>query len=81
MGEDGDDVAFGEVKGETADVDVGCVVEVAVPGAPGGDIVFEFALVEGLDFPDGVHDGGCWDMASEARGNILNKLGLEIVRA
>lgn len=32
LGEDGDDVAFGEVEGEAADVDVGGVGVVAVPG-------------------------------------------------
>ena len=36
--EDGYDVAFGEVEGEPADVDVGCVAVVGVPGCFGGAI-------------------------------------------
>lgn len=36
--EDGYDVAFGEVEGEPADVDVGCVAVIGVPGCFGGPI-------------------------------------------
>jgi hypothetical protein len=53
--EDCDDVSFGEVEVEAADVDVGRVAVVGVPGGVGGDDFFEFALVEALDLLDLVH--------------------------
>jgi len=52
LAEDGDEIAFGQVEGEAADVDVGGVTVVGVPGGGGGDSGFEFALVEGLSLSD-----------------------------
>ena len=54
----GDDIPFGEVKGKTADVDVGGVAVVGVPGGFGRDAGFELAFVEVLDFADCVHGEG-----------------------
>lgn len=42
LGEDGEDVAFREVEGQAADVDVGCVAVVGVPGGVWGDAFLEF---------------------------------------
>jgi hypothetical protein len=58
--EDCDDVSFGEVEVEAADVDVGRVAVVGVPGCVGGDDFFELALVEALDLLDLVHGGLRW---------------------
>ena len=55
LAEDGEKIALGEIEGEAADVDVGGVAVVGMPGGGGGDGDFEFAFVEGLGLADGVH--------------------------
>lgn len=57
LGEDCDDVSFGQVEVEAADVDVGRVAVVGVPGCIRGDDLFQLALVEALDLFDLIHDG------------------------
>ena len=58
MREYGDDIAFGEVEGKPADVDVGGIAVIGVPGGFGRDAGFELAFVEVLDFADCVHGEG-----------------------
>lgn len=52
---DGDDVAFAELVWQSADVDVGCVGVVCVPGRGVADPGFKFPLVEGGDGADAIH--------------------------
>ena len=50
--EEGQDVTFAELEGEAADVDVGCVAVVGVPGGVGRDAFLELKVVEALDLAD-----------------------------
>jgi hypothetical protein len=50
--ENGNDITFGDVKRQPADVDVGCVAVVGVPGGGGRDGIFKFEFIEGLSLAD-----------------------------
>lgn len=53
-------IAFGQIKRESANVDVGCVSVVGVPGGVGWRCSFEFSFVERLGCSNGVHLGLSW---------------------
>jgi hypothetical protein len=45
LGEDGENVAFAELKWQAANVDIGCVAVVCVPGRVRRDAFLEFEIV------------------------------------
>lgn len=49
LGENGNDVSFGQVEVEAADIDVGRVAVVGMPGCVGRNDFFQLALIETLD--------------------------------
>ena len=55
LGKDGEDVAFAQLEGQAADIDVGGVAVVGVPASIGWDAFFEFGIVEAGNLADGLH--------------------------
>jgi hypothetical protein len=63
--EDGEDVAFTKLEWQAADVDVGCVAVVCVPGCVGWNAFLELEVVQAGDLSDGLH--GCVVLEFHAR--------------
>lgn len=69
LGEYGEDVAFAELEWQAADMDVGCVAVICVPGCVGWDAFLELELVQARDLPNGLH--GCVVTVFHARSDCV----------
>lgn len=78
LGEDGQDVALGELEREPADVDVGGVAVIGVPAAVGGDHFLELGFVEAGDLANGLHGDGVATVSESERKEEEREEALDI---